>query len=220
MRCVDTRRTVSPVHVGGSRGGVRPDVVVAFQLRSAYRVRPLSEGDVNEEYVSWLNDAETAAYLAPRSVPVTIETQRHYVRRVLASPFDALFGLFDANGRLLGTSGVQRIGAERDGPWVGVLIGPNAARGRGLGTALIWIVAATLFGRLGARRMYAGMLRSNLASLRAFVKIGCRVDAELTEALGARSEYETTEGIVVSCTASDLVAPDVVGISCVAWLDA
>lgn len=184
-----------------------PFVSASFHRGEDYLVRPLRERDVTDEYVGWLNDPDTTRYLTRASATATIASQRRYVRTIARSVGDAIFGLFAARQRLVGTSGVQRLPPHGDGPWLGVLIGPREYRGHGLGTVFIWTVAHMVFRHFGVRAIYAGIERSNVGSQRAFFKAGWR-EATQIPARAAPSDG----GLVVCCFCRDLVPPDALGL--------
>jgi RimJ/RimL family protein N-acetyltransferase len=186
---------------------VTPLVSASFHKGEDYIVRPLTEYDVTEEYVGWLNDPETTRYLTRPAAMATIARQRRYIRTIARSSGDAIFGLFAARHRLVGTSGVQRLPPDPYGPWLGVLIGPRECRGLGLGTALIWTVAHVLFTHFGVPAVYAGIQQSNVGSRRAFFKAGWR---EVRRVPGHAGPPDG--GLVVCCACSDLVPADALGL--------
>ena len=169
-----------------------------------YEVRPVDECDVDEGYVSWLNDPDTTRYMAPRRDTATVESQRSYIRNVLYSSGDALFGLFDNRGRLVGTSGVQKLDAPDGGAWMGVLIGSKEHRGHGLGRVLIWAVASILLQRFDIGFIRADLYRSNLGSFKAFQGAGF---------VEMHTEGLREEICVVECTRDSIKAPIELGIN-------
>ena len=196
---------------------MKPVLKASFRLKESYYVKPLVESDVNEEYVSWLNDLETTRYLsAERPDKVTVASQKEYVRRIRESSHDMIFGLFDNKKRLIGSSGIQGLNTSEVGPWVGVLIGPKECRGLGLGTAFLWIVTHILFSHFKISRTYAGIRvlngAVNAASRNAFLKTGYREHISLTKKYNCE-ENCAKKVIVVSCSQSDLIAPENIGIT-------
>ncbi|MGF1679614.1 MAG: GNAT family N-acetyltransferase [Candidatus Methylacidiphilales bacterium] len=136
-----------------------------------YYLRGLGSEDVTERYVAWLNDPQTNQHLAPRSRPATHETQRAYVQEIELDPHRLLFGLFDRQDKLQGTMGVQF--ATEDSAWMGILLGEENVRGRGLGTSMIREASAMLFRNVPRLRLLrGGVLKNNLASVHAFTKAG------------------------------------------------
>lgn len=129
--------------------------------------------------VEWLRDRETTVWLGrpgmawPRA---TLASQRRWVRRHLAEPSVALFGIrCQSDRRLIGTLKLTRY--SRRGAELGLLIGEAGHRGRGLGAAVIRRAAQWAREKLGVAYVTAGVRAPNTASLRAFLKAGFRVSA-------------------------------------------
>ena len=192
---------------------MKPVVKARFRLDTDYQVRPLVASDVNDEYVSWLNDPVTTRYMAVEAGTITVTRQREYIRRIIESKSDAIFGLFDDDNRLIGSSGVQKLNMPGDGPWIGVLIGPRECRGLGLGIALLWIVTYMLFSHLNATKVHANMHVSNVASYKAFLKVGYRVLTAVKSNRDTCSESEDSHVITVLCSRDELVSSESVGIT-------
>lgn len=74
------------------------------------------------------------------------------------------------------------------------LIATPAEQGKGLGTKFATMIHALAFARLGLQRVYASIVRDNIASRRVFEKLGYAVDASAT----ARAFAEQADDVVMS----------------------
>jgi len=192
---------------------MKPVFKASFRLKKNYQVGPLLENDVKNEYVNWLNDPETNRFISTaRSGMVTLASQKEYVRRIRESSHDTILGLFDSKNRTIGSSGIQELNSSETGPWIGVLIGPKECRGIGLGAALVWIVTYILFSHFNVTRVFAGMRVHNVGSYKTFCKVGYREHIQLTKKYMSK-ERCSKKVIVVSCSQSDLIAPENMGIT-------
>jgi len=144
---------------------------------------------------------------------VTIASQKEYIRKIRDSSHDIILGLFDNKNRLIGSSGVQKINSSETGPWVGIMIGPNEARGFGLGAAFLWVVTYIIFLHYNVGKVFAGMRVNNVASYSTFYKIGYRENIILTKSYISK-KINSNRIIVVSCS-KDLILPESIGITCV-----
>jgi RimJ/RimL family protein N-acetyltransferase len=195
---------------------VEPKIKASFvKQKKNYQVRPLMVSDVNDEYLSWLNDPITTKYMDLQHGKVTIEGQREYIRDIIESESNAIFGLFDEDNRLVGTSGVQKLYApDGDGPWIGVLIGHRKYRRHGLGKVLIWVVTSILFSYFDAEKVFAGIYTPNIGSYKAFINAGYREINDFTckdkKSLSSSVKADTTQ---VCCSCGELTAPEYLGIS-------
>lgn len=152
---------------------MRPDLRSIIRLeKGCYEVRSLLEKDVDEQYVAWLNDPETTKFMAVKPGSITINSQREYVRNITESSDNAVFGIFDKDGGLLGTSGLQKLNSPDGISWMGVLIGSKKHRGMGMGRILIWTVASMVFSEFNVKSIRADMYVENVGSYKAFLGAG------------------------------------------------
>lgn len=146
----------------------------AFMRGNGLFLKLLSEDDVSERYVSWMEDPEVLQYLESRWTRHTLDSIREYVRMVNSSKDDYLFGIF---AKEFGHIGNIKIGSinwlHRFGD-VGLLIGDCSARGRGFGTEAIRLATRYAFEELNLNKLTAGMYASNTPSFKAFLKAGYR----------------------------------------------
>jgi RimJ/RimL family protein N-acetyltransferase len=143
-----------------------------MQGNQAFQLRCLEEGDVNQAWISWFADSDTQRFIAAARKPVTLESQRAYVRDTAASADSLVLGLLDEDGTLCATSGVQGVGAEYPkGPWMGCLVAPSR-RGRGIGTLIASSVPRFLAEHCGCRQVFAGIDAHNARSVAAFAASG------------------------------------------------
>jgi len=167
---------------------MKPRCWAEFEMTAHFGMRSLTVDDVSEAYVGWLNDPQTTRYMpcVAKSGPVTIESQRDYVRWILDSEDACIMGLF-RDSRLVGTSGAQRLGADSEFATIGVLIGSADDRGRGLGTAFVWGVTELLHSQLAMREVRATIAATNPASVAVFRKAGYSECGEVDGVITVRS---------------------------------
>jgi RimJ/RimL family protein N-acetyltransferase len=137
----------------------------------------VTRGHVTEEYVSWLNDPVTSRFLESRFYHHTPESVREYVEQCHHDPAALLLGVRSTtDGRHVGNVKLAGINRHHGLVELGILIGQESARGRGLGTAAILEARRVARELLGLRRMTAGCYASNQASQRAFLRAGFTID--------------------------------------------
>ena len=145
-----------------------------------YVMRDLSTADVVESYVGWLNDAGNRTNLwIPESEVITIESQQEYVRQINASEDRIIIGLFNGEGKLVGTAGWHHMDNGHKHPSIGILIGNRAYRGIGLGGVWVWINTHILMSNFAVAKVVAGTLATNKPSLHSFLKSGYRIEGTL-----------------------------------------
>lgn len=146
-------------------------------------LRCLTNRDVTEVYLGWLDDRSVNQFLEVRfSAPKTLEELKKFVEKVNKSDDVLLFGIFL-------TEGLTHIGNIKLGPIsfihgradIGIIIGEKNYWGRGLATEAITLLSDHATAGLGLSRIYAGCYESNVGSRRAFEKAGFFVQARLAD---------------------------------------
>jgi ribosomal-protein-alanine N-acetyltransferase len=146
--------------------------------------RELQPADVTQEYIGWLNDSKINQYLETRFYPQNEISVRDFIERQLNSPDDFLF-------RISLLSNDQHIGNIKLGPLnhhhataqLSLLIGEPSMHRKGYATESIARVTRWGFEQRGLHRIEAGCYANNLASLRAFLKVGYSVEGFRREAV-------------------------------------
>ncbi|MFT3896563.1 MAG: GNAT family N-acetyltransferase [Thermomonas sp.] len=111
------------------------------------------------------------------------------------------FGIFDADGELLGCVGLNQVNRAHRSANLGYWIG-EAHRGHGLATDAARQVAATGFGELGLVRIEVVALPGNAASQRVAEKLGATREGTFRNRLVVRGE--PAAAVVFSLVPSDL----------------
>jgi [ribosomal protein S5]-alanine N-acetyltransferase len=133
-------------------------------------LRPLTEDDIGERYVRWMNDRDVARFLEARHGRHTPDSLREFLR----DHPDEMFAIL-RNGEHVGNLRLAINWRHRTAE-LGILIGEASARGKGYGTQAINHATERAFS-LGVRKVTAGAYISNMASGRAFNRAGFRLEA-------------------------------------------
>jgi RimJ/RimL family protein N-acetyltransferase len=160
----------------------------------AIRLRPPSEDDI-PAIVAACQDPEIARWTAVPS-PYTEEDARTW----LASEEETAFVVVDReSGELLGAIGVQEVGQANAqvGYWV-----KREARGRGVATAALRLLARYAVEELGAGRVQLFTEPENIASQRVAEKAGFVREGVLRRYLNIKGQRR--DGVVFSLLPEDL----------------
>lgn len=137
----------------------------------------LTDADVSEQYVLWLNDPEVNRFLETRFAPQTVESCRQFVASMALDPNSHLFGIFEKTGaRHIGNIKLGFIKPMHCSGQLSLFIGEKSCWGKGYATEAVRAVTQWGFSALGLERMEAGCYDENLGSLRAFLKAGYSVE--------------------------------------------
>ena len=129
------------------------------------------------DYFRWLRDYEVIKTINRLEYvrPVSFAEVKEYCERVMRSPSDVFLAICTREGdQFIGTIRASRIDLVNRTADVGILIGERDQWGRGIATDAIAALGRYLFGRLGLRKLTAGLMRINPAMLRVFEKLGFR----------------------------------------------
>lgn len=165
--------------------------MIAQQLECPrLRLCPLSPGDVNDRYVSWLNDPEVTRYLHSGRTPSTIESLRSYVGRFEESESDLIWAIIDrASDRHIGNVTLNRISWDHRKADTGLLLGEKDFWGRGYATEAWYLVADHAFRDLALHKVLAGACVANVGSINALKRVGFREEGIAREEFHLNGTY-------------------------------
>lgn len=163
----------------------------AFSEGSRVLLRPLERSDLNERYLSWLNDPEVTRYTETGIFPTTAEDLENYYRGVSGSKNDVMLAVIDKK------SG-QHVGNVKLGPihWVhhcatfGILIGDKEFWGKGFGLEATRLMVEYGFYRLNLHRIDLGVFADHEAAVRCYEKAGFKVEGRMREDLCLDGKYK------------------------------
>ncbi len=140
-------------------------------------LRPLTVADATERYAAWLNDPQVNRYLETRHAPQTVQSCADFIEAMNRDPDSHLFGVFHReHGNHLGNAKVGFINRQYDTAELSLFIGEKAYWKQGFGQEIVRALTAHAFGELQLERVQAGCYEDNLASLRAFLRVGYAVE--------------------------------------------
>ena len=151
-----------------------------IQLNSKrLQLRELVPDDVTARYVDWLNDPAINRYLEVRHVPQTLMSTRAFVQSVKENGDDYLFGLFCDEAGHIGNIRLGPVDRLYKRAVLGLMIGEPGSHGQGYGAEAIRTVCRWAFQDLRLHKLEAGCYAANMGSLRAFERVGFRVEGRL-----------------------------------------
>lgn len=140
-------------------------------IRSArFELRPITESDVTERYLSWFS-GRGADNITMH--PASIDDLRAYVRSRADRPDILFLAIREAEGgQHIGNIKFEPINSVLGGAIVGIFVGDETWRGRGVASEIIQASADWLQETLALRHLWLGVAEENLAAQRAYEKAG------------------------------------------------
>lgn len=168
-------------------------------------LRPLTIADATQDYVDWMNDAQTGRFLESRFRKWTSVDILEYIKRDLASESSVSRAIcLKADDRHIGNVRISKIEKQHGNGSIGILIGDKKSHGRGYGTAAIALMSEVAFETLGLYRLTAGIYATNVASIAAFRKAGYREEGRMRGRW--LDSAERVDGLILGITRADWAA--------------
>lgn len=139
----------------------------------AISLRAVTETDVTETYVGWLNDPVVNQFLETRFEKQTLRSVGEFVQRTNASADQYLFAIcLNIDGAHIGNIKLGPIIPHHDCADVSLFIGNKQSWGQGYATQAIKLISEFAFEALKLRKLSAGAYAPNTGSISAFLKAG------------------------------------------------
>jgi RimJ/RimL family protein N-acetyltransferase len=162
----------------------------AFLVGERLYLRPLEEADVAEEYLGWLNDPDVTRYLETGRWPAYPESVRAWVRRFAGSQTDIALAIVDRSSDAhVGNVTLNRIHAVHRTADTGLMLGRKDFWGKGYAREAWSLVIDHGFRRLNLRKIVAGVVAGNDASLAVLRSLGFQVEGTLRQELWVDGGY-------------------------------
>lgn len=163
---------------------------IALAEGSLVLLRPLERGDLNERYLSWLNDPEVTRYTEIGTFPSTAEDLENYYRSVIGSKNDVMLAVVEKrSGRHIGNVKLGPIHWVHRRATFGILIGEKEFWGKGMGLEATQLMVSYGFDRLNLHRMDLGVFAEHEAAVRCYEKAGFKVEGRMREDLFLDGKY-------------------------------
>jgi [ribosomal protein S5]-alanine N-acetyltransferase len=163
----------------------------AFAEGSLVILRPLERTDLNERYLSWLNDPAVTRYTETGIFPSTAEDLDNYYRSVSGSKSDVMLAVVDKkSGRHIGNVKLGPIHWVHRRATFGILIGEKEFWGKGVGLDATRLMVEYGFQRLNLHRIDLGVFAEHEAAVRWYEQAGFKVEGRMREDLFLDGEYK------------------------------
>ncbi len=147
---------------------VNTDIVLKGNL---IYLRYLTNNDVNETYLSWLNDDEVMAGISFESA--SLDTLRHYVNKQNNSPRTHFFAICDnQTNKHIGNIKLNAPIQNSEIADLGILIGDKSYWGKGIGREACKLAIEFGFTELNLKKIYLAVYENNPNAKRLYESLG------------------------------------------------
>lgn len=144
--------------------------------------RPLSDEDVTETLIGWLNDPEINRYIEARHEDQTEDTVAAYIAEAEEDPSVILMGAFDrVGGDMIGTAKLSGINGRYRIAELGIMVGDPDMHGQGFGTQMVAVMTEIGLVDLSLRKITATIYEPQVNALQCFEKNDFREEGFLRE---------------------------------------
>jgi len=143
-------------------------------------LRSLTEADITEEYLSWLNDPEVMAYMESKHLTHTMISLKKFVAETIKDK-STIFLAIIADNKHIGNIKLGPINTIHKHGDIGIMIGNKAYWGKGHATEAIKLLVQFAFKELHLHKLTAGFYSNNAASIKAFMNAGFREEGRLKQ---------------------------------------
>lgn len=162
-----------------------------FIVGNKIYLRPLEPEDLNERYLSWLNNPEVNRYLESGTFPYTKDKLEKFYEQVSNSPDQVILAIADRKTD-------HHIGNVKFGPinWVhrkatlGILIGDKKFWGKGISAEATRLMVEYGFFRLNLRRIELGVYAEHGAAIRSYEQVGFKVEGRFRKSAFHEGQYK------------------------------
>lgn len=140
-----------------------------------FLLKPLTIVDVNDRYLSWLN-IKTSAYIEYTwEGNPSMEELKNYVSE-RENRLDVLFlGIFTKEAQHIGNIKYEPIDSKSKSAFMGILIGENDWRGKGVATEVIKVSGRYLAEQYRIETIILDVNESHKAAIAAYQKVGFKI---------------------------------------------
>ena len=151
----------------------------------------LTLSSVSEEYVNWLNDPVINQYLESRYIKHDLSSVKLFVEEMNQDNKNFLFGIFcKKTTKHIGNIKLGPIDYRYKRADIGLIIGDKNYWGKGIAAEAIALITDFATGELNLHKLEAGCYRSNIGSLKAFLKQGYLIEGILKEHVKLGEQWE------------------------------
>ncbi len=172
-----------------------------FIIGKKVYLRPLNPEDVNETYLSWVNDAEVTKYMETGTFPTSMTQLREYYENTQSNPnmicFAIMRTVIEHGGSVEGLTHEEHIGniTLNQINWVnriaclGIMIGKKSCWGKGYGADACKLLIDYAFNKLNLHKVWLGVYEEHTHAVKSYLAAGFKVEAVLKKELYRDEEY-------------------------------
>lgn len=131
--------------------------------------------DLIPQYQAWINDLSVNRFLVTVGMPMSVDQEVEWYEGLQRNSSIAIFTIYERSTyRPIGNCNLHKIDHRNRTAELGIAIGEQDARGRGLGTAAVRLLCDWGFNALDLNSIMLETYEWNIAGQKAYAKVGFR----------------------------------------------
>lgn len=144
-------------------------------------LRKVSETDVNELYLEWINNPDITKGLVTGAFPSSIEDLYNYVQQTVALKDCLFMAICTHDHKHIGNIKLDNFNWIAKTAELGILIGNQNYWGKGIGAEACHLLIKHAFQNLNLRKITLAVFSNNPAAIKLYEKIGFEKEGQLKE---------------------------------------
>ncbi len=162
---------------------------LVFLKSARIQLRALTEKDLTEEYLQWLNDDEVCRHNSHAIFPNTEQKMKDYFNR-LDSQKEVVLAIIDSEAdKHIGNISLQNINWVSRNAEFAILLGDKKYWGKGYGEEAAKLIVDYGFDRLNLHRIYCGTIEGNEGMKKLAVKLHMQKEGARRQAIYKEGKY-------------------------------
>jgi len=162
---------------------------IVFLKGPRIHLRALTEKDLTDEYLQWLNDEEVCRHNSHAIFPNTEQKMKNYFNR-LDDQKEVVLAIIDTKtGKHIGNISLQNINWISKNAEFAILLGDKRYWGKGYGEDAARLIVNYGFDRLNLHRIYCGTIEGNDGMKKLAVKLNMQQEGVRKEAIYKHGQY-------------------------------
>ena len=153
---------------------------IILEVNENIKLKPLTENDITEDYINWMNDLDITRYTEQRFQTHTFESVSNFLKHMSSSKSNLFFGIF-FDKKHIGSIKIGSINFFHNTADISYLIGSKNSWGKGIATLSIKIMLSIGFKNLKLKKITAGVYKKNIPSIRVLEKNGFTCEGNLKQ---------------------------------------
>jgi RimJ/RimL family protein N-acetyltransferase len=153
-------------------------------------LRPMQASDINDRYLSWLNDRKVTEYMETGIFPSSLDDLKGFYKKMSQSKNDVMFTIITRKGSVhignIKLGGINWIHRYAD---LGIMVGDKKYWGKGYGTEACRLMLEYAFNVLNLNKVILGVYAPHQSAIKAYQKAGFRMEGRYKKIYNCRGKF-------------------------------